>query len=288
MTLHALSRQTADPGVFEVVVVRDTLSEPAPEPPEGLRVRYLLVEHDCGPPVKRNVGWREAVAPLIAFTDDDCEPAPGWVEALLAAAGGDAVLQGRTEPNPRELSQMGPFARTLSVTAADGWFATCNVTYPRALLERLDGFDESYVTIGEDTDLAWRAHELGAELRFVDAALVYHAVENLGPRGRLRVAARWGPIFRVFKRHPHLRERLFMGLFWKPSHGHLSLAAIGLALSRRSRLGLLLVLPYAWGLRVRMTAERASTIHVPYYVVHDLVEMETAVRGSVAARTLVI
>ena len=39
------------------------------------------------------------------------------------------------------------------------------MAYPRALLERLGGFDEAYDFGGEDTDLAWRAIEAGAEPR---------------------------------------------------------------------------------------------------------------------------
>ena len=36
---------------------------------------------------------------------------------------------------------------------------------------------------------------------FAPEALVYHAVEQLGPLGMLRVAARWTETMRIFSRH---------------------------------------------------------------------------------------
>ncbi len=50
-------------------------------PPGGA----VLVRHDRprGPAAARNAGWRRASTALIAFVDADCEPPPGWLEALL-------------------------------------------------------------------------------------------------------------------------------------------------------------------------------------------------------------
>ena len=103
--------------------------------------------------------WRATQAPLIAFTDDDCEAEPEWLATILAAAVGNpgAVIQGPTHANPRELDQLGPFARTQRIETPNHWFQTCNIAYPRDLLERLDGFDERFTSAGEDVDLGWRA-----------------------------------------------------------------------------------------------------------------------------------
>jgi GT2 family glycosyltransferase len=297
-TLEALAAQSVGAGPFEVLVVRDSLSEDLPGAvPEGLAVRFLETPSESGPAGKRNVGWREAQGRLVVFTDDDCEPTEGWLGALAAAAerDPDAVLQGPTLPNPREADALGPFTRTMDVRSLGPWFPTCNIAYPRDVLDRLDGFDEAFTMVAgnptyvaEDTDLAWRALKAGIRFTWVDHAIVHHAVADLGPSGRLRLAAGWAPIFRIFKRHPELRRRLPLGRFWKYSHWHLSMAAIGVGAGRRFPPALLLAAPYAWGLRVRMTAERARARHVPYYVANDALEMVSAARGSVAARTLVL
>ena len=89
----------------------------------------------------------------MAFTDDDCVPTPGWLEALLAAAARrvDAIVQGPTQPRPDELDGLDAYAKTVRVSQATPHFETCNILYPRTLLERVGGFDESYpAPAGED------------------------------------------------------------------------------------------------------------------------------------------
>ena len=78
-----------------------------------------------------------------------------------------------------------PCGRSVS-TAFDPAFQTCNIFYPRAILERVGGFDiEAFGRVhgGEDSDLAWRAIKSGAAAVFADGALVHHAVNELGPAG---------------------------------------------------------------------------------------------------------
>src|SRR5687767_13784927 len=103
--LDALARQTLPADRFEVVVVRGDEPGPTVTAPAGLPVRFMSVARDAGPAAKRNLGWRATSAPLVAFTDDDCRPAPDWLERMVEAAGseaGDFILQGRTEPDRSE------------------------------------------------------------------------------------------------------------------------------------------------------------------------------------------
>jgi|SoiMethySBSTD1v2_1073268.scaffolds.fasta_scaffold249184_3 glycosyltransferase involved in cell wall biosynthesis len=46
-------------------------------------LRYISAAKTNGPAAARNSGWRAAQGDIIAFTDDDCLPEPGW---LLAGA----------------------------------------------------------------------------------------------------------------------------------------------------------------------------------------------------------
>ncbi|MET0750276.1 MAG: glycosyltransferase, partial [Solirubrobacterales bacterium] len=131
--LEALAAQTVACERFEVVVVRDGDAEPplAGAPP-GLRLRELTRPGVAGPTAKRNLGWRATEAPLVAFTDDDCRPQPGWVGAMIGAAPGErGFLQGRTEPDPDELYLLPGLSRTQEVSKPTGWFEACNVAYPR-------------------------------------------------------------------------------------------------------------------------------------------------------------
>lgn len=295
--LQALNRQTVAPDEFEVVLVDDG-SGPATaeilqrELNRGkLALEVITRAVRRGPATARNQGWRAATAPVVAFTDDDCEPTPEWLEAGLrtAAEHNGAMIQGRTLPHPAELDRVGPFTRTLSVERAGPFYQTCNMLYPRSLLERLGGFDETFTAPGgEDTDLAWRALESGVEAVFAPDAVVYHAVEDLGPRGHLGVAMRWTDAMAMF-RHPALRKEVFfLGVFWKRSHARLVAALLGAALASRFPPALLLGVPYGRHLRDRCRIRGASLALSPYFVVHDLLETYTAARGGIRHGVIVL
>ena len=296
--LEALSGQIIAPDRFEVVVVDDGSSDETPEllarPPAegGPEVRAIRLAGE-GPAAARNAGWRAARAPLVAFTDDDCEPAPGWLDAVLraAAARPGAIVQGVTGPIPREADRLSrPFARTRSIDGPSPWFATCNIAYPRELLERLSGFDELFPeALGEDTDLGWRALEQGAQVEFAPGALVHHAVEDLGPGGYMRFALRGADAVYAFRRHPGLRARtLRFGVFRNPSLERLALALAGLLLARRHPAAALLALPYARNLVGRSRSTDAGPALVPYLLAYDLAQAYTSLRGSIRHRTLVL
>ena len=290
--LDSLREQSFD-GRFEVVVVDDGSTDHTPdvlrESAAGLDLRTIRRERSGGPAVGREEGWRAAAAPLIAFTDDDVVASREWLAEGVRAAREHpgALVQGRTEPNPGELDQLGPFSRTLEVTTLGPWFQTCNIFFPRELLERLDGFDASFRNPGgEDTDLAWRALDAGAGAVFAERALNWHAVARLGPLGKLRVAARWHYAVQVFAKHPERRAGLLeKRIFWKGSHYLLVRALLALLLPRRLYvLRAWLAWPYFHHLRWRGRTEGGGLLLAPYYLVHDLVELWAIARGAARYR----
>lgn len=295
--LGSLRAQTLDPADFEVLVVddgsgdgtRDVLD--AEQAAGGVDLRVIGRERSEGPAVARNQGWRAARAEVVAFTDDDCEATPGWLEQGLAACPSGGFAQGPVAPLPRERHELGPFSRTLRVTSRGPYYQTCNMFYSRSLLEQLGGFDERYPKPGgEDTDLAWRGIELGIEPGFAEEALVYHAVSKLGPGGHLRLALRWSDSMAVYGRHPDLRREVFTcGIFWKASHALLAQAALALALGRALPPARYLAFPYlSHLLRFRCRSANASRIWLPYFVLHDVVETYAAARGGIRHRVTVL
>lgn len=297
--LLSLRQQTIGPARFEVVVVDDGSSDATPrvlEEEEAARVLDLRVlRHDRprGPAAARNTGWRSARAPLVAFTDDDCRATPEWLAAGLAAMDGSdrRVVQGRTDPDPLESDRDGPFARTLRVHSLGPYYQTCNVFYPKDLLEECGGFDEITFTVpgGEDADLAWRCFETGADAVFADRALMLHAVHRLGPLGKLKVAWRWHETMRLYARHPELRSTLTYGVFWKKSHYLLVRAGVGLILPKRMRpVRAWCLAPLAPSYLQRARDDGGALWAAPYFLVHDAVELAAVVRGAVRYRTPVI
>lgn len=245
--LEALGEQQLERERFEVIVVRSDAPGPKAESPPGLHARFLTAAADAGAAEKRNIGWRAARAPRVAFTDDDCRPAPGWLAALVAshAKHPDAVLQGCTVPDPDELPRLYGLARSQAIDGLTAWHETCNIAYPRALLERLAGFDEIFTGAGEDTDLGLRAIAAGAPRAYVEAACVRHAVHSRHLWDGIRDVGRWHTIPLVVARHPEQRRALELGLFWRAGHPRIlaALAGVGVA-RRRPALALVAAAPY--------------------------------------------
>lgn len=292
--LAALARQTLPRERFEVVVVDDGSADGTPARLANGAVDVALRhERPRGPAAARNTGWRAARAPLVAFTDDDCRPEPGWLEAGLAAAAGapGAIVQGRTRPEPAEeaLLHESPRARSIRIDSLGPFFETCNIFYPRALLERAGGFDERILTPGsEDTDLALRAFEQGAAARFEPEALVNHEVSEPTLSDAVRFTRRWGTLAWLVGRHPSLRRHFpWRGRVWRESHGRLLLAVAGLGLGARRPIFLLWCLPYLsyrHGWRPRGLAR--SLAELPGVAAVDLAEVAVLVAASARNRVL--
>jgi glycosyltransferase involved in cell wall biosynthesis len=293
-TLAALRAQTLSASEFEVIVVDDGSRDGAIEAVLNAQSELSLtvVRHTAprGPGAARNSGWRAASAQLVAFTDDDCVPNPHWLEAGLSAVGEapDTFVQGRTEPDPGASTPRGLYTRTVAVGKLGPQFETCNIFYPRALLERLGGFDESFGLVpgGEDTDLAWRALERGMRAVFAPEALVFHAVHDLGARGALREATRWVETVRVFAAHPGARQMLSRGIFWNGWHYCVIRSAVALTLPRPLRR--MLLTRHLLQLAARARDAGAGPWAVPYLLLYDLIETTSVIRGAIRHRTFVL
>ncbi|MGR3495272.1 glycosyltransferase family 2 protein [Citreimonas sp.] len=158
LTALAAQRDVA----VEVIVVDD--GSPAPLAPTaepfaaGLDLRVLR-QPNAGPAGARNRGAAAARAGVLAFTDDDCSPAPGWAAAMHAAVAGSSapiMAAGRTE----NALQGNPYAETSQAIAdfiaaragPDGIIAPSNnIALPRDAFLDLGGFDTRYpLAAGED------------------------------------------------------------------------------------------------------------------------------------------
>ncbi|HEX4868585.1 MAG TPA: glycosyltransferase [Acidimicrobiales bacterium] len=240
-----------------------------------LPLRGLRVD-ERGAAAKRNAGWRAATAPVVAFTDDDCQPTAGWLAAGLAALGPDIdLVQGRIEPHPDDTGVTGVFARTLDQPEPSDTYPNANLVYRRSALERVGGFDESFWGGGEDTDLAWRVIESGGGVAFAPEAVVQHAVRPATLAQHLRSLPRWATLALVLRRHPQLRRLLHRKVFWKRSHPVALLALVAVALAPFDRRALAAVLP----LLVRRTRE-AGLADGAQLAVADLTEVLVVLAGS--------
>lgn len=294
--LNALADQTLARERFEVIVAHDS----------GEATQDLLRTHElkpreialgpCGAAPKRNAGWRAAAAPLVAFTDDDCRPPADWLERALAAARRHpgAIVQGTTMPDPDELplEAAAPHTHTQRIVPPHHAAQTCNIVYPREVLERLDGFVEG-LDSGDDTDLAARARRDGVPYVGAREVLTWHAVEPTTLRRTLKGLRRWQDVPAAVKRSPELREHMPMWFFWKRTHVWLGPAAAGLALARRRPAAAALAIPwlihtlpqqYGTGPRGRIRA----LSELPARAAIDVTELAALARGSIKHRKLLL
>lgn len=192
--LAALEKQTLPRGEYDVLVVDDSTSR-------------------SGPAAARNRGWRQARAGIIAFTDDDTEPHPRWLEeGLRAMAHADAVSGRIVMPIPEPPTDYERDAQGLERSE----FATANCFVRREVLERIGGFDEGFrMAWREDSDLHFRLLRCGARVAKAPQAVVVHPVRP----------APWGVSLRqqrkvmfdalLFKKHRELyRSRIRAGARW--------------------------------------------------------------------------
>ncbi len=144
----------------------------------------LLEQARAGPAAARNAGARRATGELIAFTDDDCRPRPGWLAALArhhAEAPQDG-LGGRTAnglpQNPyseaSELVIAVGYTQNARAPERPAFFASNNMAFPRDGFEEVGGFDERFRT-AEDRDICARWGAAGRRMAYVPEAVVDHA-----------------------------------------------------------------------------------------------------------------
>jgi GT2 family glycosyltransferase len=296
-----------EPGAadLELVVVDDASSDGTWEMLETiarespLPVRPMRMPHNVGPAAARNAGWRAASAPLIAFTDDDCIPQPGWVAAIVAGLDQADLVQGVTLPDPAQADKRGPFSRWMEMRTEEGFYPTCNMGYRREVLEVIGGFDEGFRhPYGEDTDLAWRAKEVGFSSALAADAVVFHEMWPSNYMAYARDARRREGMVMAMSRHPGLRRRLGKGVFLWRRHppaiaqlGALVFLAGDPRSPRRWTAALAAGAWYAWICRREHPKPRSKAgwaAVVPLSLAADVYEIGVLAAASVRYRTLLL
>jgi GT2 family glycosyltransferase len=188
----------------EVVVVDDASTDETPQVLEsfGTRIRVLRMDENGGFARACNAGAAAATGELLVFLNNDTEPRPGWLQALVgyaerepgaAAVGAKLVYPTGTVQHagvvfgqdgyphnlyaglPEDHPAVNRSRRLQAVTAA------CMLVR-REGFERAGGFDEGYENSLEDVDLCLRLGAEGGEVHYCHEAEIVH-LESVS-RGR--------------------------------------------------------------------------------------------------------
>lgn len=180
--LSALSRQSADPASYEVIVVDDGSRDDTARIAKTYPVRYVRQENS-GPAAARNRGAREARGDVVLFTDSDCVPAPDWIPEMTRPFEdpGVAAVKGAYRTDQRSLAarfaqvefeeRFDLLRRAPSIDMVD----TYSAGYRLSVFRDAGGFDESFpVANNEDTELSYRLSREGRKMVFNPDAVVSH------------------------------------------------------------------------------------------------------------------
>lgn len=236
--LEALAAQDFPPTEWEILIADDAASpatraqvEAAAPALSPVAVRYLPITRTQGPAAARNAGWHAARGGIIAFTDDDCVPEPGWLTAGVAcfdrpevdAVGGRIIVPLPPDPTDYERDAAG-------LERAE--FATANAFCRREALAAVGGFDQRFTAAWrEDSDLQFALMTAGRTIIAAPAAVVVHPVRP----------ARWGISLSqqrksrfealLYRNFPHLyRTRIGAGPPWSYYGAVACLIAVGVGM----------------------------------------------------------
>ena len=305
--IACLERQSVPASDVEVVIVDDaspdgtwaTLSAVASG--TSLRLLAARLPSNSGAAAGRNTGVSLGRAPIVAFTDDDCLPTPGWLSAMLDGfARGVDTVQGRTLPDPAGEAAAGPWDHSIWVTGPTPFFETCNVGYRRTWLNRVGGFDSGDVFInrrrispfGEDAVLGAKVIGEGGRRLYAPDALVHHRYLPGSYRSHLQRRWQVGEFPGLVRRSTLVSDALWHRVFLSRRTAMFDLAAASAATAVASRRPLLLVGMVPWLRECRSEATRrprpAGLRRLGQVAVGDAVAFVALARGSVQHRRLVL
>jgi glycosyltransferase involved in cell wall biosynthesis len=174
---------------FEVIVVDDGSKIPPEAVVSSFQNRLnltLVTQPHSGPAIARNKGATRAKGEFLAFTDDDCTPAPNWLKALATRFDGppDNMIGGRTlnmlPNNPYSTTSYLLIEYLYSYYNANPdraqFFTSNNLTLPTDRFHKIGGFDIFFPrAAAEDREFCERWLRYGHRMTYAPEVLIYHA-----------------------------------------------------------------------------------------------------------------
>jgi cellulose synthase/poly-beta-1,6-N-acetylglucosamine synthase-like glycosyltransferase len=181
--LEALCQQAA-PWDVEILVVNDGSSDDTADVVRRFQQVRLINQANAGPAAARNRGAFEARGAIIVFTDDDCVPALGWLNAMLKPFDDPEVVATKGVYQTRQMALVARFVQIeyedrYRLMRKSDWIDfvdTYSAAFRRNHFLEMNGFDPQFpLACAEDAELSYRMAARGWRMKFVPEAVVYHS-----------------------------------------------------------------------------------------------------------------
>ena len=143
----------------------------------------LITQANAGPAAARNRGAQESQGSILLFTDDDCEPAPGWLDEMLAPFEDRGVTGVKGVYRTRQQSLIARFVqkeyedryRRMKEFENIDFVDTYSAGFRREAFLEMGGYDTSFtLACAEDIELSYRMSNRGWRMKFAPDAAVFH------------------------------------------------------------------------------------------------------------------
>jgi cellulose synthase/poly-beta-1,6-N-acetylglucosamine synthase-like glycosyltransferase len=180
--LDALKKQTAGRDI-EILVVNDGSTDSTVDVVTLYSEIRLISQANAGPAAARNRGASEARGALILFTDDDCVPMAGWLEAMIEPFEDPKVVGAKGVYRTHQKRLIARFVqieyedryRLMAGLESIDFIDTYSAAFRRDRFLEMTGYDTSFpVACAEDAELSYRMSARGWKMKFVPSAVVYH------------------------------------------------------------------------------------------------------------------
>ncbi len=200
--IDSLLKQSLDSNLYEIIVVDNGSTDAT----KAICTKFLhhpnfryVFEPILGLSAARNTGWQNARGRYVGYLDDDAvadetwfekamwsfekiEPSPDWVGGPIELEWEVASPEWITEEHWVTLGYVNWGGKERFLTAPGERLGGGNSFYPRALLEKMQGFDtrlgrkKNLLLSGEETQFQHRLKAMGGNLYYHPGIRIFHFV----------------------------------------------------------------------------------------------------------------